>query len=222
MKRILLALLLIPAMVAGQAKQCKKCKEPCSGCVTDADKEKVIINNILPSMPTHNAVDSVLQQMLFKKLTEQESPWKVEWILPLIVSLVALWFSIQAFGRDKSYQNVAFLSEVDKLLIEHPYLRGIYDDHLAKFPVGKGMLKDVSQEEYDGKLYAYCYYLINNFEVIFKYSKPGSSNRKSWENYMVHLMRKSTLFKTKVKNASVDNIFDVTYQDELKKLLALV
>lgn len=223
MKKIILLLMLLPAVVTGQTKQCKKCKEPCTGCIASAEKEKIIINNILPALPVHHAADSLLQQTIIKKLTESESSWKpFEWILPLIVSLFALWFSIKAFGRDKSYQNVGFLSEVDKLLIEHPYLRGIYDNQLANFPPGTGMLQHVTQAEYDGKLYAYCYYLINNFEVIFKYSKKGSSNRRSWENYMVHLMRESTLFKTKVKNASVDNIFDVTYQDELKKLLALV
>lgn len=153
------------------------------------------------------------------KKKDEKNP--LEWLAPLIVSLFALWLSIKAFGRDKSYQNAAFLSEIDKLLIEHPYLRGIYTNQYHNYSPGTGMLEKVTQAEYDGKLYAYCYYLINNFEVVFKYSRKGSSNRTSWENYMIHLLRESVLFKEKVKDAITNPIFDTSYQKELKRLLCL-
>jgi hypothetical protein len=218
MKKCFLLLLLLPAMAAAQT-QSNKSKEPCNN-YSAGPKDKVVINNILPA--GYNSADSLLQKSLIKHLQQKESPWKFfEWLLPLVISSIALWFSIKAFGRDRSYQNAAFLSEVDKLLIEHPYLRGIYNSHYPKFTPGTGMLEKVTQEEYDGKLYAYCYYLINNFEVIFKYSKKGSSNRVSWENYLIHLMKESDRFKEKVKDASTNSIFDITYQEELKKLIAV-
>lgn len=222
MKIYFLLLLLFPIMALAQAKQHKKYKASYSDSAAANGKDKIVVNNIVPATVGYNNLDSLLQKSLIKHLQEKESDWKfLEWLFPLAVSIIAMWFSIKAFSRDRSYQNTAFLSEVDKLLIEHPYLRGIYNIHYSDFKPGTGMLEKVTKVEYDGKLYAYCYYLINNFEVIFKYSKKGSSNRISWENYMIHLMKESDLFKDKVKDASINSIFDTTYQAELKRLLAV-
>lgn len=215
--------LLLPLLaVSQQNRQCKQCKQPCSNCSRDTAGRSITINNILPAVAGNStSLDSVLQVILIKKLSEKESQWKfLEWLLPLIVSILAFTLSYTALRRDNRYKHVAFLSEVDKLLVEHPYLRGIYDNQLQNFTVGKGTLKDCTQVDYDTKLYAYCYYLINNFEVIFKHSKKGSTNSISWENYMKHLIKDSALFKSKVVDATTNPIFDSAYQEELKKLLA--
>ena len=230
MNKIFLFVLLLPLLaLAQQNKQCKKCKQPCSNCLPDTAKGAFTINNIMPAGSGNNAsLDSALQTVLIKKLNEKESPWKfLEWLLPFVVSLFAMGISIlslvlsyKSLNRDLSYKHVSFLSEVDKLLVEHPYLRGIYDSQLPLFKAGSGMLTNCTQHEYNTKLYAYCYYLINNFETVFKHSEKGSTNRISWEKYMQHLIKNSTLFKSKVEDATTNPIFDTTYQEELKTLLA--
>lgn len=52
---------------------------------------------------------------------------------PILLALIAIIFSYLTLSNDRSYKNLAFLSEVDKMLIENPSLWAIYDENLKEY-----------------------------------------------------------------------------------------
>src|SRR5664279_1520121 len=138
MKKLLLLLLLLPVMVTSQ--QLSKSKDN-----TDSSRNRIQASqsakngtiNFAPYYEQTLKLDPALQQLLLKKLSEEnENKWW-EWLLPLIASIIfsaaAVWFSWVNYSRDKKYKDLAFISEIDTLLVEHPELWAYEDDKRRKY-----------------------------------------------------------------------------------------
>lgn len=128
---------------------------------------------------------------------------------------IALTF--HSVKKERSNRQIDFLSEVDKLLMQDPYLWAIYDIHQEKFKIS--VSSQMTQDELDGKLDAFCYFHLNNFELVFLYPSQVKASRKTWTDFMVHLMVSSTKFKEIATKESTGYIYNEDYQKIIIKLL---
>lgn len=139
----------------------------------------------------------------------------------LLISLLALMISYFVLRKENWNKNLDFISEIDKQFISDPTLWAVYDLEKDKYPLVKQISKQESEEERTGKLKAFCYYKLNNFDSVFLSTNRWSNNRKAWEAYMVHLIVESSLFKEIVTDASENYIYNIDYRKKLKKFLLL-
>lgn len=99
------------------------------------DTTRIIVDSILYGKQQIE-LNQKLQEAILKKLEEGEKDKTIEWLIPLVVSAIfgiaAFFFSQMTMKRDKRYRDLAFIAEVDKLLIEHPELRGYDNNYISK------------------------------------------------------------------------------------------
>jgi hypothetical protein len=138
MKKLLFLLLLLPVMVTSQQLKKSKVNKDSSG--NRIQVSQGTWNGAINNSPYYEQtlkLDSTLQQLLLKKLSEEKENKWWEWLVPLIASIIfsaaAVWFSWVNYRRDKKYKDLAFISEIDKLLLEHPELWAYEDDKRRKY-----------------------------------------------------------------------------------------
>ena len=135
--------------------------------------------------------------------------------LALITSCVAIFYTHRQFERDSGIRSLEFVSEIDKMLMENPYLWQIYDENKERFPVND----PVQLLELEGKIEAFCYYCINNFELVILRNKEDGLQLYAWKSYMIHTIVHSSIFKKLVNDSCTDFFYSTDYQKVLKELV---
>lgn len=283
MKKILLLLILLPDLAMSQNVTGNKVS--LQDKFTSRDSAAGIGMNTqsgqqLVKLDSASTV-AILQQSMQPKDT---SWWK--WFFPLLISIIALTVTVQNRERDKRYRDLAFLSEIDKMLINDPELWGIYDKYkTAKFSqivvngqttidikneaafkisdpgsikvTGKGEysfdkadMKPVSGNsiaidgekllylkgdlvietnagskisfeskeslDYEGKIRAFAYYKLNNFELALPSAAEYNEERTaSWESYIQEVIIKSEVFRGIVLEAIASKIYNQSFREKL-------
>jgi hypothetical protein len=140
-------------------------------------------------------------------------------LLGLATAIGSIIFTYRSFQKEKSNRQIEFLSEIDKMLIDNPYLWTLYDTRKAQFTLSNNA--KITQQELDGQLDAFCYYHLNNFELVFLYPSANKETRKTWKDYMVHLIVSSTEFRQILTKESDGYIYNEPYRKQMKDFLAL-
>lgn len=109
--------------------------------------------------------------------------------LPPFVAAIAMYVSLKALSNTKREKRVAFMTDVDKQLIDNPRLWTMFDNH---FLIND---KTKNDQELRAKIDGLCYLILNNLEVAYNTSSRYSSAREAWKNYYVDLCETSTKFK---------------------------
>lgn len=85
----------------------------------------------MPALPVPTLTNEASSDNRKDVATLKEEKWKhvgdIATSLATLAALIALLISIRALNRGKVYNDLSFLSEVDKMLIEHPELKQFYD-----------------------------------------------------------------------------------------------
>jgi len=143
--------------------------------------------------------------------------WK--YLLTFLISAFALILSYRTLQKERSNRHLDFLSEVDKLLIANPCLWAIYDKEKDNYPATK--CSPTNENELEGKLNAFCYFHLNNFELVFLYPPSRRKAKKTWEDYMIHLIVSSTKFRDILTKESSGYVYNEEYQERMVKLLTV-
>lgn len=275
MRILIFLIILIPQLCYAQNKQCKKCKEVCSGCVMPVDSPRIIINN-LPSDKGFVKLDSTSTVTILQNKTKEDGWDFWKFLIPLLISIAAFWLTVRNQRRDKTYKDLAFLSEVDKMMVNNPELWAIYDRGKDKYrftdkeslefsiePLALGLkvknnevVKDISSKEeieyskikdleIDGKaklniekrvqevpltkleevrrvdrLRAFCYFKLNNFEWAME-RNHDKQIQEAWDNYMIHTVIHSTLFKNILKKERDDIVYSIKFRTKIGQFLSI-
>lgn len=128
MKQLFLLMLFLPLFIKAQPSlQCKKCRQACSGCLAASDTLKVKLTNAIQHPIV---IDSTAFAGFFRTAQPISNKKPIEWIMaiaPLLISLAAVWFTIRNRRREKVYKDLAFLTDVDKMMVNDPSLWAIYE-----------------------------------------------------------------------------------------------
>ncbi len=92
----------------------------------------------------------------------------------------------------------------------------------VQIPTGVGIeIKSQLDKEMEGKIRAFCYYTLNSFELVFRYNRGRNSRTKAWENYIIDILVRSSMFREIVESEVKGKIFDEGYQEKLKGFLVI-
>jgi hypothetical protein len=142
-------------------------------------------------------------------------------LLSLLTSVGGIIYTYRSFQKEKSNKQIDFLSEIDKMLINNPYLWTLYDTRKSNFTITGCNNLEVGQQELDGQLEALCYFHLNNFELVFSYPSANMETRRTWSDYMVHLIVSSTRFREVMKKEADGYVYTAPYRRKMKELLGL-
>lgn len=140
-------------------------------------------------------------------------------ILGFIISLLAFIYSYLSFQKEKANKHFELLFDIDKLLIDKPYLWEIYDKYKGIYTSSSPTA--INQGWLDGQLEAFCYLHLNNFEFVFRYPPSNRTSKKTWRNYMIDLIVSSTRFKKILTKESKGYIYNKNYRKNMLKYLKL-
>jgi hypothetical protein len=121
--------------------------------------------------------------------------------------------------KERNNKQLEFLAELDKMIMNDPVLWAIYDKHIATFI--KAENSAITPELLDGKLKAFCYFHLNNFELVFLYPPLWFNSLRTWEDYLVHFIVSSTLFRLIVDKQCEGYVYNPRFIKWLKKVRAL-
>ncbi len=169
-----------------------------------------------------NGSDSMLsnQERLYF-LKNKSGGFSLKDLSALVIAVIAVSLSLLVIIKEKWNKNLDFISEIDKQFISNPVLWSIYDIERNKYPLSRKKRSTESPEERAGKLKAFCYYKLNNFESVLLSTFPWSNTRKTWEAYIVHLIVECSLFNEISIEVSENYIYNIKYRKKIKKFLAL-
>lgn len=187
--------------------------------------DTVIIQNInidsnfkLNSLKKHNKFTFVFEPTtkdIYDKINSIAN--SIVGILGFLIGMFAIVLTKKSWHKEISNKNNDFLSDINKLLIEKPYLWAIYDNKRDDFPVTNKTKPTIN--ELNGQIEAFCYLHLNNFELIFQYPSKNKEVNESWNNYMVDLIANSTKFRDIIIKETNGKMYDVSYIRKMKELL---
>jgi len=171
---------------------------------------------------SNSYIDSnIIKQQTLYFLVNKNEGLGLKDLAALLISVLALLLSFIVLNKQNWNKNLDFISEIDKQFITDPTLWAIYDLEASNYPLSKSSLTEETDAERKGKLRAFCYYKLNNFESVFLSTYKWSKTRKAWEAYMVHLIVESSLFKDVIEEASDNYIYNINYRKRLIKFIEL-
>ncbi len=166
-----------------------------------------------------NKKDEVNKVFLLQEKGNEFDISSILGILGFLISIYGIWYTKRSFHKEKANKHFEFLSDIDKLLIDNPSLWEIYDKDIGFYnTLGANPQK---QGWLDGQLDAFCYLHLNNFEFVFLYPPSKDSLKKTWRDYMIHLIVSSTRFREILIKESVGYIYDIHYRKNMIKYLNL-
>ena len=141
----------------------------------------------------------------------------LEDVIPLLLSLVAVVVSVAAFARagvafrrESERDHTLALIDLDKMIVEHPELWGLYDE------AGRG--KDAT-EPYDARTadrieaFAHTYLDLHEPAYLFceedvRYlRKADLRNKRAWDRYFRELVRSSSVVRKNLSREESERIW---------------